>query len=91
MTEALENQGLMSIPERARTSNLRLRRPTLYPIELRGQSITQQVDTSQKASLSGGGSAQILAYLFAVLQGYSIHYRIKKSIYSGYESAAILN
>ncbi len=27
----------MSIPERARTSNLRLRRPTLYPIELRGR------------------------------------------------------
>jgi len=26
-----------SIPERIRTSNLRLRRPTLYPIELRGQ------------------------------------------------------
>ena len=26
-----------SIPERIRTSNLRLRRPTLYPIELRGR------------------------------------------------------
>ena len=26
-----------NIPERIRTSNLRLRRPTLYPIELRGQ------------------------------------------------------
>src|SRR5439155_17741014 len=26
-----------SIPDRSRTCNLRLRRPTLYPIELRGQ------------------------------------------------------
>jgi hypothetical protein len=27
-----------SIPDRSRTCNLRLRRPTLYPIELRGRS-----------------------------------------------------
>ena len=29
--------GMSGTPERIRTSNLRLRRPTLYPIELRAQ------------------------------------------------------
>ena len=32
-----KGKGRTSIPERTRTSNLRLRRPTLYPVELRGQ------------------------------------------------------
>ena len=40
--KALPKQGRSrksSIPERIRTSNLRLRRPTLYPVELRGQHL----------------------------------------------------
>lgn len=34
MTEALAMQGLLSTPQRIRTSNLRFRRPMLYPVEL---------------------------------------------------------
>jgi hypothetical protein len=39
-----------SIPDRSRTCNLRLRRPTLYPIELRGQtqSILHNVQSETK-------------------------------------------
>jgi hypothetical protein len=37
LPEVLIWQGVMSILDKARTCNLRLRRPTLYPIELRGR------------------------------------------------------
>ncbi len=37
LKDARPNEALTSIPDWTRTSNLRLRRPTLYPIELRGQ------------------------------------------------------
>ncbi len=35
-TNQLEALAETCIPDRTRTCNLRLRRPTLYPIELRG-------------------------------------------------------
>ncbi len=36
----------INIPDRIRTCNLRLRRPTLYPIELRGRDVTIQKSLS---------------------------------------------
>src|SRR5688572_8001045 len=39
LAAVLQNKRMTSIPDRARTCNLRLRRPTLYPIGLRGREI----------------------------------------------------
>src|SRR5262249_13073837 len=46
-----------SIPDRSRTCNLRLRRPTLYPIELRGRllasyTLNQKIQVGVTSSLS---------------------------------------
>ena len=41
VTSAAVAGGWGSVPDRSRTCNLRLRRPTLYPIELRGRVSTK--------------------------------------------------
>ena len=61
MTQALENQGLESIPGWIRTSNLRLRRPTRYPIVPRGQKCdkTRQIMTRRDGKRQEALSARV--------------------------------
>jgi hypothetical protein len=43
--------GLCSAPERIRTSDLRFRRPTLYPAELRAQNVESTVGVSRSTGV----------------------------------------
>jgi hypothetical protein len=41
----------MSAPDRIRTCDLRFRRPTLYPAELRAQSVESTVEVSRSTGV----------------------------------------
>ena len=56
-TEPFGYQVFLSAPERIRTSDLRFRRPTLYPAELRARSLQQRVMVARQRSGRRCGAA----------------------------------
>ena len=59
LPELVIGQGVVSTPHRARTCNLRFRRPMLYPIELGVQVVTIKGLTSSVFFSTQGGLRRV--------------------------------